>query len=291
MLIIPPHRYYEALASGRFSGSYWEFYPEFYTSGLVPTGHFTYRHLWFLAYLFTFSLVALPVFWLYKRSKGLQKGAVWFYTKPLLPALIVLPFIGIEVQLRAAWPVTNNLLADWANILVYGLLFILGYVLASNERILQALEAQWELFLGASIALMGVSLSTLTYAQLVGDEPASDPEYVLSCVIRASIVGFGVLGVIGIGRRFLNKPLAAFTQHLSDLAYLYYIFHQTLIIVLAYYVTQTDWSIFVKFWVIILGAASLSLIFSEAVFRSPLGFLLGVKRPPLATGAEKSDGL
>jgi len=52
-----------------FDKGYFEYYPDFF-NGIYPNGNFGWGHLWFLAYLFTFSLIALPIFLYLKSEKG-----------------------------------------------------------------------------------------------------------------------------------------------------------------------------------------------------------------------------
>jgi hypothetical protein len=69
LIIIPPQVYYERLSQHAFEGSYLQFYPHFY-NGLYPSGNFTWNHLWFIVYLFAFSLIAIPLFIYLRTSTG-----------------------------------------------------------------------------------------------------------------------------------------------------------------------------------------------------------------------------
>src|SRR5699024_7100952 len=69
LLLVPPQVYLERRLSGRFTGSFLEFYPHFF-DGLYPRGNFAWHHLWFLGYLFVFSVAALPLFEWLRRNRG-----------------------------------------------------------------------------------------------------------------------------------------------------------------------------------------------------------------------------
>ena len=60
-VIIPPQVYIERIFRDQFEGSYFSFYLEAF-NGPYPEGNLSWHHLWFLAYLFVFSLLALPIF-------------------------------------------------------------------------------------------------------------------------------------------------------------------------------------------------------------------------------------
>lgn len=63
LLVVSFQTWLGALSFGRFSGSFFAFFPLFFSE------HFNWGHLWFLLYLFVFSALALPLF-LSIRQKG-----------------------------------------------------------------------------------------------------------------------------------------------------------------------------------------------------------------------------
>jgi len=64
LLVVSVQTWLGALSFGRFSGSFFVFFPLFFSGG-----NFNMGHLWFLLYLFVFSALALPLF-LSIRQKG-----------------------------------------------------------------------------------------------------------------------------------------------------------------------------------------------------------------------------
>jgi fucose 4-O-acetylase-like acetyltransferase len=72
LLIVPPQVYLQRLQEGRFEGVFFVFYPHFF-DGIYPQGIFTWNHLWFVAYVLVFSLMALPVF----IRHGQEPGQRW----------------------------------------------------------------------------------------------------------------------------------------------------------------------------------------------------------------------
>ncbi|MBR7551132.1 hypothetical protein KC220_21580, partial [Mycobacterium tuberculosis] len=79
LLVVPPQVYVERISIGMpgrdspidWSGSYLDFYPTFFTSCCYNHGNFSWHHLWFLTYLFVYSLLLLPVALLVAR-RGLD---------------------------------------------------------------------------------------------------------------------------------------------------------------------------------------------------------------------------
>jgi hypothetical protein len=72
LLVVSIQSWLRALSFGRFSGSFFAFFPLFFNglyTGPLSSGNYEWGHLWFLAYLFVFSALALPLF-LSIRQKG-----------------------------------------------------------------------------------------------------------------------------------------------------------------------------------------------------------------------------
>ena len=74
-VIIPSQVYIERIFRGQFEGSYFSFYIVAF-SGSYPEGNLSWHHLWFLAYLFVFSLLAFPIFkrYLVDRKPAILNG-------------------------------------------------------------------------------------------------------------------------------------------------------------------------------------------------------------------------
>ena len=135
-VIIPPQVYIERIFRGQFEGSYFSFYLEAF-NGSYPEGNLSWHHLWFLAYLFVFSLLALPIFkrYLLDRKPAFLKRLMdsmdgrWSLFAPAIPLAI------FEAVLRPYWPNGNqNLINDWANFAFYFTIFVYGFVLVSDQK-------------------------------------------------------------------------------------------------------------------------------------------------------------
>ena len=76
LVIVPPQSYLGLLGHTGYSGSFFEWYPNFFSINTSDMdgyflGGFTPAHLWFIAFLFIFSLLALPLFlYLRRRDSG-----------------------------------------------------------------------------------------------------------------------------------------------------------------------------------------------------------------------------
>ena len=90
----------------------------------------TWSHLWFLAYLWTFSILYAPV-WAFV-SPGVNRRIA---DKPSRAKIVL--FLSLcavtasEVMLRPRWPGFQNLVDDWANFASYSAYLVLGLLIGS----------------------------------------------------------------------------------------------------------------------------------------------------------------
>ena len=82
-----------------FDGSLLEFVPRFFQMVPYPEGDFSWHHLWFIIYLFLYSIVLTPVLLWVARAPRAAKWAAWF-ADGSRPFLLVLPIAATELLLR-----------------------------------------------------------------------------------------------------------------------------------------------------------------------------------------------
>jgi glucans biosynthesis protein C len=183
VVLVPPQVYIHELQAGRVSGSYFSFYPRFF-DGIRPEGHFEWAHLWFLAYLLVISLISLPVLLrLSGKSLSPQVSPLLSKTHGLVSLIgLAVPLMVVEAMLRPHWIGFQNLYNDWANLLLYLLYFVYGYLFCHNTRLWTALDKHRRL-LCATAGLAMALLLALTITQMV-PERAYSATYMLYQAFR-----------------------------------------------------------------------------------------------------------
>lgn len=247
LVIVPPQVYYRLLSNPNYQKSYIQFYSQFF-NGIRPQGNFEWGHLWFVIYLFTFSLIALPLL-LYlkqKASQGLISLAM-FLEKPGAIFLLALPLALIEAALRPKWSGFQNLYDDWANFFLYLCYFIYGYLICSDARLGQAIDRQLKITLVMAVAFMSLLFSL--WASNILPNRGYSLEYVLYQMFRGVNSWFWVVALLGLGRRYLNFN-NKLLQYANEAAYPCYILHQTIVVAIAFYAVHLHISIIEKFLVI-----------------------------------------
>jgi len=254
--IIPFMVYCQRLYYREFDASYIRFYPHFF-DGIYPSGNFSWGHLWFLAYLFVFSMTATPLF-LYLKSDGgsrLISGLAAFCNRRGAIFLFALPLAAIETGLRAKWPGLQNLYDDWANVCLFVTMFTYGYLFCSDARFGSAIDRHWKASLMAGIPTMTVILAL----HVTGTHSYSHygVRWILYMVLDAFNRWFWIIAILGFGRRYLgftNNLLA----YMTEAALPIYILHHAVVVATGYHVVAWNMGVLEKF--LCINVASLLMI-------------------------------
>jgi glucans biosynthesis protein C len=240
------------------------------------SGAFTPAHLWFILYLFVFSLVGLPIFqWL--RTEKARKVIESLGMARQAPLSLIM--WGIPLTLAAATGILGAM-----NPLYYFLIFFYGFVLASDSRLQQSVDRlTWGILgYGALAATLNAIAPTESYA-------AWTPQWMSSGLIYQMGRWALTLALLGLGHRFLNFTNRVL-RYASEAAMPFYLLHMTFSVLTGYFVIQLDAPVAFKYPLILLVATSLTLVAYELVRRWNVTRLLFGMKPttiglPVASNA------
>lgn len=273
IVIVPPQMWYAQRFHSNYQASFLEYYPSFFQPAPPGTDDYygvgySFGHLWFILFLFVFSLVGLPLF-LYLKSKAVASviaGIASFLSRPLPLFLLAIPlaaaFLGPEYMGHKA--------------ILYFIVVCLGFLLMSDGRYGESIS-RYKLQ-ALAIALAGtVVFFTLAFALNLDPKDGSLKTILVMTLYGLCIWPF-LLAILGYGRQWLsfsNRVL----RYSSEAAYPFYILHQTVIVVVAYYVVQWSLGPEAKFLAIAVAGLALSLGIYDLVVRrlAPVRFLFGMR--------------
>ncbi len=270
--IVPPMVYLEKMFLGEFTGTLFEFYGALLSHGVYPKGNLSWHHMWFIAYLFLFCVLSLPVYpWLEKLKVNLRGIKLY---------LFVLVLFVPEVLLRPFFPGFRDLIHDWASFGHWLLIFWAGYVFAGRDQLLDIAE---DLLPASMILVFGVTMLIILLfgrIEFVPDfsDPWIVPRFMLFSVLRMLMVWSAILFLVGLAAKFLrfNHPVLAY---INEAVYPLFILHLTTITLLGYWLVDTEYSIFSKYMMITTGTLVSNLACYHFLIR-PFNFvrvLFGVK--------------
>lgn len=263
-VIVPPQVYVERLAKHQFAGSYFDFWPsQLFAGGSYPSGNFSWHHLWFLPYLLLFSLVLLPVFLFIKKKPG-NALSVWvsgMIARPFGIFVFLVPLYIIEAFIEPFFPVTHALRGDWFTIINCCTLFFYGYVLMSAK------EAFWQTVITyrkRNLVIAVVAFSLLMIREIF----LTDSYLVHFTEAFVKVLNFWtwILVLFGFAAVHLNKP-GKFIRYANEAVYPFYILHQTIMLVICYFLMDLSCGFLPKFMLISTGTFAGTLIIYELLIR------------------------
>lgn len=264
-VIVPPQIYYERIFNGTHFASYADFYRTVFDFVAYPKGSFSWHHLWFVAYLFLYSLGSIPLFYWLKTPQGERFGQTiekWVSYKggALAYALIL---IVSQVVLKRYFPEeTHALVDDWAYFTFNLLLFWGGYLLVSRRVLWEEMARQRRIYGGATLFSTVILYSLYYLRRFVYPEWDEMAWYDFVWDINAfCLTWFSVVATVAYGYQYLNRPHPALRQ-LNEAVYPFYILHQTVIVAIGFYVLK--WNIGV--WPGFLLVSTLSLLISIGLY-------------------------
>jgi len=249
--------YLDRVTHRAFRGSFWAFLPHYFDGLWGFGGNFAWQgmHLWYLEVLFVFSVVLLPFMTWLKRGAGTR----WLCkTTQLLSAPALVYALALPVMFSVATLDPNTFLGSrgWAgwSLVAHGFFFLNGFVLASDEALQARVEQQrWlSLMLGAIIVVALTIMMARAGRFRFGT--ARDPLFFALFALNAWC---WILAIWGFGRRHLNAatPLLLYA---NEAVLPFYILHQTILLVVGYFVVQMSIADPLK-WAVI-SSTSLALI-------------------------------
>ncbi len=280
-VIVPPQTYLEIVEKLGFDGGWLAFYARYATGydGWQPGGRPlivpTWNHLWFVAYLWVYTMLLLALRpWLAGGSA--QRLGAWAAARLAGPGLILWPalwLIGLRVTLKPLFGETHALLDDWHLHAVYFSLFLFGFGLAKSAALRAAIDrARWPA-LGLGIAAYAV----IAWAML--RFPAGLPAEFR--IWRDALWAFDqwvwIVALLGLAQRRLNHDNAA-RRWLTEAVFPFYILHQTAIVVTGHYLRDLGLGAPAEAGIILLATLAVCLGGYEIIRRVPwLRPLFGLK--------------
>jgi glucans biosynthesis protein C len=296
LLTLVPLQVYLGLRHAGDPGSFPSFYARFwqvrpaldfpFVVTAAPDGVFETGHLWFLVCLLGFSLVLLPAFaWLRRPARArLLARLAGLLARPGGLFLAAAPIAAVEVTLGSD---TGH--GGW-NHGSYALFLVYGFLAAADPRTGAAVQRHWRSAVAVGLLLFLAAGAAAYGAADAGAEPFTDMDsFSLAFRLLKSVDGWlWVVAILGLARARIGRRRSSPTQpsahragragwlrrlgaYANDAVLPFYVLHETVIVVVAYFVLA--WPIG--------GGAQYSLIALVSLAATLLLYDLGVRRSAL----------
>lgn len=261
LFIVPLQIYLERVYKGQFTGSFWAFWPSTFTTGAYPEGNLSWHHLWYLAYVGTYSLLLAPV------ARPLNRFAQRLGIGQARVFLVYVGVVGVVLPafLYETYPSTHNFIRDWGNHALYILYFLAGYITYSSPAVLGLVTKGRKLLLALTLGCYAVLYAVWIPRTDLGPTLAG----VLYGIVRYATVWVAILALVAWARHGLtHRP--AWLGRATTAVYPVYIFHQTATVAACFWVLPLGWHWLAKFGVVLAATFAGGVLGYLAVRRVPL---------------------
>lgn len=238
LVIVPVQPYVEGVSNGLVEPGFGRFLALYFSGHRWPEEAFTgwehgytWNHLWYLAYLWIYTLaLALLARPLASRAGQRLRAAFTGLRGWKLLVLPAIPLFVYTVTLQPLFEETGDFIHDWYRNAVYFTVFVYGYLMARDA-------ALWdELARLRSVALAVAAWVFLAYLVLVLwlPEDVAEPIQGLIWALRNLYIWTMLAAILGWSFHALDRPFR-WLPWANDNVYPWYVLHQSLIVLLAYW--------------------------------------------------------
>ena len=281
LIVVPPQIYMERLTQG-FKGNFADFWPTIFTTGAYPKGNMSWHHLWFILYLFLYDILFAPAFKWSMSERGKQRlsffnklaNGKWIY-------LLMAPGVIAYCAMSLRFPETHDLIHDWGRHVYWIFFLITGFTCINFPALMDSLERNRR----TSFLLAFISLFIINYMRW--NHPESEdalPHYqnfwrMYSYMSLFPLTAWcWIFTAIGYAKRYLNKK-HTIQNYINEAVYPFYILHQTIIVIVVFYVIRTSEPVLNKFLFTFITSFALIICIYHLLIRpyAVTRFLFGMK--------------
>ncbi len=287
LVIVPVQAYCQGVVNGAVEPGYVNFMLRYWQLRPWPQGGFdgaeygvTWNHLWYLAYLWVYTLLLTALLPVLESAPGRRLQGVLSglrgWKLVLLPALPLVLYLNV---LMPRFEATYDLLHDWFQHAQFFTIFLYGYALSRVGGFWDEVVRLRRPLLWSALAMAAVYVPLLK-SDLIFPEPA----LAAMRALRGLFAWTTLLAILGWGRHALDRPFR-WLPYATEAVFPWYVLHQSAIVLLAYWLVPLKLGGAVEATLVVLGTIATCALLHEFVIRR-IGFLrplFGLKRrtPPV----------
>ena len=255
VVIIPPQPWIELVGQHGYAHGFFHFWARDYfrfgsLDGIILP---TWQHLWFVVYLWVYTMLATLLFAVVPAA---MRGRIADGAAKLLSGggMLAVPMLW-WLAVYAAFPEhdeTHALFDDGPSHLHYLMAFGAGWLLRVRPMLFEAIARCWKVAAAlAVVAFLPIAWVEWTWP---GDTRAPAWAIILFHVARQVQGWATIVALVGIADRYWNRdhPVRAM---LAEAVFPFYIIHQTIIVIVGWYLLQADVAALPSFLILLVTTA------------------------------------
>lgn len=240
LVVVPPQSFAEVVEKLGFSGSYPEFWLGHYLAfdqSFCPVENSrpaciilpTWNHLWFVAYLFLYTMALAG---LVALAPGLAAhGERWLERALAGPLLLLGPALLLGLNrflIFPAFPPSYIVVGDWYQHVLYGFCFLFGFLAARSQALAERTERLRWLALAFGVAAFLAML-------WLRAQPPGELRRIVGPFVYGLDQWCWIVAILGFARRHLSQRDGPARRYLVEAVFCFYLVHQTAIILAAHW--------------------------------------------------------
>ncbi|MEK9210531.1 acyltransferase family protein [Sphingomonas sp. 2378] len=291
-ILVPPQIWAELASKYSYGGSYWTFWTRDWLGfraigGVVPSP--AWNHLWFVGYLWAYTMAVAAMLatggrW-GAKAQGLFDRVLGGWGGAVVPVVWLLL---VDIRFFPGQSETHGLFDDWLAHAIYFPALLFGFGMAGSERVLDSFRRGW--VAAGLIALASYGVAAGLEWRWPGLAGAPQGLGIVFAGARAVQGWMAVVALIGVAERFWNRD-HPWRRPLTEAVFPFYLVHQTLIILVAFYLRRAGLPLWLDALVLIVatvaGCWAFYLLGRRVRWLRPL---IGLRPHPVGRPAASGDG-
>ncbi|MCT2559263.1 acyltransferase family protein [Tsuneonella sp. YG55] len=237
-LFVPPQPWVELTFRHGYAADFgWFWFHDYFRFGKLDGIQLpTWNHLWFVAYLWLYTIGLVLILLLPRGVR--ERGRRGFDSLLGGGRVLWVPLALLVVRLWLGWPApedTHDVVGDLYAHTLQLPLFLFGFLLRDAPAVWRGVQRWWRL--AGALAIAAYGLVVWVEFTWPGDTPAPAWAYPAFGAARTVQMWCAIVALIGVADRFWNHdhPRRAM---LTEAVFPFYIIHQTIIVVLGWYLLR-----------------------------------------------------
>jgi hypothetical protein len=237
LVVVPIQPYVQGLSNHLVEPGFGHFLLRYWSGGPWPAGAFTgwqygftWNHLWYLPYLWVYTMLLLGAMPALESRLGQRLRAVVLRLRG--PALLLLPAIPLfawDRLLASRYPFTGALWGDWYAHALYFSMFLYGYLLGTDTGLWAELARLRRISLSSALACFALYLAGI---RLLPDAAPTAVWWIVHA-LRYAYLWTAICAVLGWGHAYLDRPFR-WLPYAREAVYPWYVLHQSLLLLFAW---------------------------------------------------------